>query len=63
MTEQIRALRVILEKSSDTDLVREMAGFASHRLMEPWAERRAGVPHGQRRGDPSTGATPIATAF
>ena len=32
MTEEIMALREMIEKSSDADIVREMIGFAAERL-------------------------------
>jgi hypothetical protein len=34
MTDDTMALRGLLEKSSDADLLREMIGFAVHRVME-----------------------------
>ncbi len=34
MTNDMIALQALLEKSSDSDLLREMIGFAAHRLME-----------------------------
>jgi hypothetical protein len=37
MTDEMMGLRTLLEKSSDADLLREMVGFAAHRLMDPRA--------------------------
>ena len=34
MTEDMIALRGLMEKSADADLLREMIGFAAERLME-----------------------------
>jgi putative transposase len=34
MTDDMMSLRALLEKSADADLLREMIGFAAHRLME-----------------------------
>ena len=48
MTDPTMALRALLEKSSDTDLLREMVGFTAQRLMELEAESLTGAPYGQR---------------
>ncbi len=34
MTDDMKTLRGLLEKSSDADLLREMIGFSAQRLME-----------------------------
>jgi len=34
MTDDMMTLRSMLEKGTDADLLREMIGFAAHRLME-----------------------------
>jgi transposase-like protein len=48
MTDPTMALRTLLEKSSDTDLLREMIGFTAQRLMDLEAESLTGAPYGQR---------------
>ena len=48
MTDDMMPLRVLLEKSSDADLLREMIGFAAERLMELEVEGLTGAAHGER---------------
>jgi transposase-like protein len=48
MTDEMMSLRTLLEKSSDTDLLREMVGFAAQRLMELEIESLTGAGHGER---------------
>ena len=40
MTDDMMTLRALIEKSPDADLLREMIGFAGHRLMELEVEGR-----------------------
>jgi hypothetical protein len=47
MTDEMMNLRVLLEKSSDADLLREMIGFTAQRLMELEIEGLTGA---ARRG-------------
>jgi putative transposase len=51
MTTDMMSLQALLEKSSDADLLREMIGFAAHRLMELEVENRTGAAHGERSAD------------
>src|SRR5260221_2051204 len=51
MTDEMMNLQALLEKSSDTDLLREMIGFAAHRLMELEVENLTGAAHGERSAD------------
>src|SRR5438128_5377207 len=48
MTDEMMALRTLLEKSPDADLLREMIGFAAHRLMELEVEGLRGAARGER---------------
>ena len=48
MTDEMMSLRTLLEKSADADLLREMVGFAAHRLMELEVESLTGAAHGER---------------
>ena len=48
MTDDMMNLRALLEKSSDTDLLREMIGFAAQRLMELDVEGLTGAAYGAR---------------
>jgi putative transposase len=50
MTEDMMALRGLMEKSADADLLREMIGFAAQRLME----LEVGGLTGAARGEKST---------
>jgi len=45
------SLRALLEKSSDTDLLREMIAFSAQRLMELEVEGLTGAAHGERSAD------------
>jgi hypothetical protein len=47
MTDERMALIDLIEKSADSDLVREMLSFAAERLMEPEVEAHTGAAHGQ----------------
>jgi transposase-like protein len=48
MTEDMMSLRAMLEKSPDADLLREMIGFASQRLMELEVGAMAGAGYGEK---------------
>jgi transposase-like protein len=51
MTDEMIALRALVEKNPDADLLREMIGFAAHRLMELEVENLTGAGHGERNPD------------
>jgi putative transposase len=51
MADETMALRGLLEKSSDADLLRKMIGFAAQRLMDLEAEGLCGAGHGERSPD------------
>jgi putative transposase len=46
MTEEMMALRGLVEKGADADLLREMIGFAAQRLMELEVEGLTGAAWG-----------------
>jgi len=48
MTDDMMHLRALVEKNSDADLLREMIGFAAHRLMELDVAGLTGASHGER---------------
>lgn len=48
MTEEMMHLQGLLEQSADADLLRQMIGFASQRLMELEVEARTGAGYGQK---------------
>ncbi len=51
MTDEMMTLRTLLEKSSDTDLLREMIGFTAQRLMALEVESLTGAAPGERSPD------------
>jgi transposase-like protein len=51
MTDDMMHLRALVEKNSDADLLREMIGFAAHRLMELEVEGRTGAGPGERSAE------------
>src|ERR1700735_434936 len=51
MTDETMSLRELLEKTADTDFLREMVGFTAQRLMELEVESLTGAPHGTRTPD------------
>jgi putative transposase len=48
MTDDMIAFRGLLEKSADSDLLREMIGFAAERLMELEVGQLTGAAHGEK---------------
>ena len=44
-------LRELLEKTADTDFVRDMIGFTAQRLMELDVDTLTGATHGSRNAD------------
>lgn len=51
MTDEMMNLRALLEKSPDADLLREMIGFASQRLMELEVGTLTGAAYGEKNAD------------
>jgi putative transposase len=48
MTDDMMNLRAVVEKSPAADLLREMIGFAAHRLMELEVEGLTGAAYGEK---------------
>ncbi len=51
MTDEMMALRGLMEKSADADILREMIGFAAQRLMELEVSGLTGAGHGEKTPD------------
>ena len=51
MTDENMNLRDLLEKTADTDFLRDMIGFTAQRLMELEVENLTSAPHGARAPD------------
>jgi putative transposase len=51
MTDEMMALRTMLEKGTDADVLREMIRFAAQRLMELEVQGLSGAAHGERSAD------------
>ena len=51
MTNDIMNLRALMEKSADTDFLREMIGYGAQRLMELEVGGLTGAAHGEKSAE------------
>ena len=51
MTDEMMGLRALIEKAPDTDLLREMIGFAAQRLMELEVGELTGAAYGEKSAE------------
>lgn len=51
MTDEMMSLRALIEQAADTDLLREMMGFAAQRLMESEVGEFTGAAYGERSAE------------
>tara|TARA_R110000751_G_scaffold1996_2_gene7789 strand:- start:28455 stop:28748 length:294 start_codon:yes stop_codon:yes gene_type:complete len=51
MTKPMMDLRALVEKSADADVLREMIGFATERLMELEVGAKTGADYGEKSAD------------
>ena len=51
MTDDMMTLRALIEKAPDADLLREMIGFAAHRLMELEVQGLTGAGWGEKAAE------------
>jgi hypothetical protein len=51
MTDDMMNLRALVEKTPDADLLREMIGFAAHRLMALEVEGLTGAAYGEKSSE------------